>query len=481
MKRFALFSSLLLSSLFLHSQMTQELEIVEITSPFDLALGVPAMSDSGMVMVSSFGQEFLLFGWIDDSGRIGNVAYPNPSMQMAVRALATKDGQSYFLASTVQIDSLRRGLGIAKMNNHGVIQAEGTALPTGVSDNVADMILLSTGGGMVCGSSRKSYSNGLMDMYFAGFNDQAQIEWTKTYSMSYFSQVNDIIEISGGYIFATGSAPQNGQPNGGVLIQLNTVGDTILTRRFGHQEAKGYDIFEAINSDILVLGQDDTSNTGSQIKATIMCRFDPLNGNLIYENEHFPSSQYLNHLISNKYVDACQTLDGGILVLTSCYFDLQSSFPEGAVPLLTKYNQNGQTEWETLITQDGLSSDPYEVIALPNGDFMLYGLHSSTSTNGFSYLLSDKGSTSTIDPHHKLEWRILQESDFVTIEWEQVIPSETVITVTDLQGRMIEVLKQDYRSGFNSQRIPTNHLSSSIYVINIQIGEVSEAKRFLKR
>ena len=248
----------------------------------------------------------------------------------------------------------------------------------------AQSIAYTDDGGYVIAGYTTVSGAGQEDVFVTKFDDQNNIEWSKTYGTSNSDKGYPIYieKTNNGYIVSSNSKAYASSLGALVILNLDLNGSIIWQKKISN--STNYSNSRFIGTDnqnnILVSGSYAFNSAGTD--DAYLMKIDAINGNLIW------STTFGTNTLDHSY-NTIETDDGGYL-----YGSHSHAFGIGtSAKLIIKVNANGQYQWAK--TYDNSNNEAFYTYKLtPDGNILALGIEGNT--NAFDINITKLSNTGSV-------------------------------------------------------------------------------------
>jgi hypothetical protein len=210
------------------------------------------------------------------------------------------------------------------------------------------------------------YLSQLQIIYLLKTDSIGRFMWSKEYNMGYHGSATSVKELPNGQYIVAGFCSDTC----GIVMKINSVGDTIWTRKL----CTGYQYF----SDVEIVNDSEYVVVGRKAMHTVIYKFD-INGEMQWEK--IDSSSFASVARS-----VAKTSDNGFIVVgytstceaDSCY-DIY----------LSKYSTNGNVEWKKVIGVPNVYEEGMSVEQTVDGGYFIAGTKRTTYNSRVCIIKTD--------------------------------------------------------------------------------------------
>ncbi|MEE9575360.1 MAG: T9SS type A sorting domain-containing protein [Gammaproteobacteria bacterium] len=214
------------------------------------------------------------------------------------------------------------------------------------------------GGYMITGKT-KSFGVGNYDMLFVKLNSNSTIEWTKTYGGPGYDAAESIEEINGGFITYGWTQSFGAGGWDGLLMRLDTNGDTLWTRTYGGiGDDYPFSLVATFDGGYLLAGATTSFGVGKY--DCYIIKTDS-NGDTLW-------TKTFGSVEDDFLTSGFQVPDSGFVLVGFTDRDTMMK----ADVLLIKTDSDGNIEWSKTYG-DSAFQRAYDITATSNGDYIVAG------------------------------------------------------------------------------------------------------------
>jgi hypothetical protein len=266
----------------------------------------------------------------------------------------------------------------------------------GSATDYATEVQISPAGGLFIVGTTNSYGAGMTDIYVLRINDQGDTLWTRTLGGVSNDYGNSLVATEDGGCVLAGSVDYNTATSSCFIAKLNSVGDTLWTRRYG---GSGYDGANSIvATPDLGYAVAGFSVVGG-IRNSYLLKLNAM-GDTLWTKTYDAS-------IVNSANDVTHVSDGGYLMVG----DIDNGGAPNYAIHLIKTDSAGVQQWERTFDWSGSSADfAYAAIQTADGGFAVCGRSGIQNVGGDFFLLKTNASGDSI-------WARIYVSSRTATEW----------------------------------------------------------------
>jgi len=213
-------------------------------------------------------------------------------------------------------------------------------------------------GGFVIVGQTSSFGAGLWDIYILKTDSAGDTLWTKTYGDTLSNYGYSVAVTTKGYLVAGYTYDTWGVNSAIDILNLDSVGDTIWTRKFNYSN---YEFARSVLQD---------TDSGFILSGKYLLKIDSM-GNKLWDKPYVGE-------------EVCITTDNGYAITGT---HITSKFDYTVSMQITKTNSSGDSLWSSRFNRAGYENHGHSIVQTSDGGFIMAGRSTQLNPPGQSQIL----------------------------------------------------------------------------------------------